>query len=103
MQVFSKTNKNYGLALKGMCKYYEMKLVMLGIDQDRNLIIQFPVFIQPYTQKPLTLYQIETIPVLILDMNKRADSYTWIRIDKPIYCFKFGYLHIYKYRGIKNM
>ena len=38
---------------------------------------------QPYTQKPLTLYQIETIPVLILDMNKNADFYTWIRIDKP--------------------
>ena len=38
---------------------------------------------QPYTQKPLTLYQVETIPVLILDMNERADSYTWIRIDKP--------------------
>ena len=26
---------------------------------------------------------VETIPVPILDMNKRADSYTWIRIDKP--------------------
>ena len=38
---------------------------------------------QPYTQKPLTLYQVETIPVLILDKNKRAGSYTWIRIDKP--------------------
>ena len=63
-----------------MCKYYDMKLVMFGIDQDRNLIIQFPVFVQPNTQEPLTLYQIETVPVLILDMNKRADSYTWIRI-----------------------
>ena len=82
-QVLSKTNKNYGLLIKGMHKYYDMKLVMFGIDQDRNLIIQFPVFVQPYTQKPLTLYQIETVPVLILDMNKRADSYTWIRIDKP--------------------
>ena len=60
-----------------------MKLVMFGIDQDRNLIIQFPVFVQPYTQKPLTLYQVETMPVPILDMNKRADSYTLIRIDKP--------------------
>ena len=38
---------------------------------------------QPYIQKPLILYQIETIPVPILDMNKKADSYTWIRIDKP--------------------
>ena len=83
MQVLSKTNKNYGLVLKRMYKYYDSKLVMFAIDQDRNLIIQFPVFIQPYTQKPLTLYQIEMIPVLILDMNKRADSYTWIRIDKP--------------------
>ena len=83
MQVLSKTNKNYGLVLKGMYKYYDMKLVTFGIDQDRNLIIQFPVFVQPYTQKPLTLYQIETIPVQILDMNKRADAYTWIRTDKP--------------------
>ena len=78
----SKTNKNYGLVIKGMYKYYDMKLVTFGIDQDRNLIIQFPVFVQPYTQKPLTLYQVETIPVPILDMNKRADSCTWIRIDK---------------------
>ena len=81
--VLSKTNKNYDFILKGMYKYYDMKLVMFDIDQDRNLIIQFPVFIQPYTQKPLTLYQIETIPALILDMNKKANSNTWTRIDKP--------------------
>ena len=83
MKVLSKNNKNYGLVLKGMYKYYHIKLVMFGIDQDRNLIIQFPVVIQPYTQKPLTLYQIEMIPVLILDMNEKVDSYAWIRRDKP--------------------
>ena len=66
-----------------MHTYYDMKLMKFGIDQDRNLIIQFLVFIQPYTQKPLTWYRIEMLPVPILDMNKRADSYTWIRIDKP--------------------
>ena len=55
-QVLSKTNKNYGLVIKGKYKYYDMKLVTFGIDQDRNLIIQFPIFVQPYTQKPLTLY-----------------------------------------------
>ena len=82
-QVLLKTNKNYGLVIKGMYKYYDMKLVTFGIDRDRNLIIQFPVFVQPYTQKPLTLYQIETIPVPILDLNEKADLYTWIRIDKP--------------------
>ena len=82
-QVLLKTNNKYGLVIKGMYKYYDMKLVMFGIDQDRNLIIQFPVFVQLFMQKPLTLYQVETIPVLILDINKRADSYTWIRVDKP--------------------
>ena len=82
-QVLSRTNKNYRIVLKGIYKYYDMKLVTFGIDQDRNLTIQFPVFLQPYMQKPLTLYQAETIPVLILDMNEKADSYTWIRIDKP--------------------
>ena len=81
--MLSETNKNYGLVIKRMYKYYDMKLVTFGINQNRNLIIQFPVFVQPYTQKPLTLYQVETIPVLILDLNKRADSYALIRIDKP--------------------
>ena len=49
-QVLFKTNKNYGFVLKGMYKYYDMKLVTFGIDRNRNLIIQFPVFLQPYTQ-----------------------------------------------------
>ena len=48
-QVLLKTNKNYGSVIKGMYKYYEIKLVTFGIDQNRNLIIQFPVFVQPYT------------------------------------------------------
>ena len=92
----SKANKNDGLVIKGMYKYYDIKLVMFGIDQDRNLIMQFPVFVQPHTQKPLTLYQIETIPVLILDMNKRVDSYTWIRIDKPYIALDLDtYISIY--------
>ena len=46
-----------------------MKLVTFGIDTDRNLIIQFPVFVQPYTKQPLILYQIERAPVPIVDKN----------------------------------
>ena len=49
-----------------------MKLVTFGIDKDRNLITQFPVFIQPYTQQPLILYQIETVLVPIIDQNIQA-------------------------------
>ena len=60
-----------------------MKLVTFGIDRDRNLIIKFPVFIQPYTQQPLILYQIETVPVPIVEQNKQADSYTHLQIDRP--------------------
>ena len=60
-----------------------MQLVTFGIDNDMNLLIQFPVFIQPYTQKPLILYQLETVPILILDKLLRAQSYTHLRVKKP--------------------
>ena len=40
-----------------------MKLVTFGIDDQRNLIIQFLVFVQPYTKQHLKLYQMETVPV----------------------------------------
>ena len=68
----AKTNKNYDLVLNRLYLYYDMKLLTFGIDQDENLIIQFPVFVAPYTQARLMLYQIETVPVPILDMNNRA-------------------------------
>ena len=60
-----------------------MQLVTFGIDKDINLIIQFPVFIQPYTQKPLILYQLETVPVPILDKNTKAQLYTDLHVRKP--------------------
>ena len=60
-----------------------MKLVTFGIDTQRNLIVQFPVFVQPYTQKRLVMYQIETVPVPILDENKQVHSYTELKIEKP--------------------
>ena len=46
---------------------YDMKLVIFGIDKDKNLIVQFPVFIKPYTQQPHILYKIGTVPVSIID------------------------------------
>ena len=60
-----------------------MKPVTFGIDNKRNLIVQFPVFVQPYTQKRLIMYQIETVPVPILDENEQAHSYTELKIEKP--------------------
>ena len=60
-----------------------MPLVTFGIDRYMNLIVQFPIFIQPYIQEPLFLYQIETVPVPILDTNTEANSYTHLQVHKP--------------------
>ena len=50
----AKNNKNYDLASNRLYLYYDMKLVIFGIDNDRNLIIHFPVFIETNTQARLT-------------------------------------------------
>ena len=60
------TNPDYTLVLNRLHLYCDMQLITLGIDKDMNLVIQFPGLIQPYTQKPLILYQLETVPVPIL-------------------------------------
>ena len=66
------TNPDYDLVLDRLHLYFDMQLVTFGIDKDMNLIMKFPVFIQPYTQKPLILYQFKTVPVPILDKNTKA-------------------------------
>ena len=66
------TNPDYTLVFDRLHLYYDMQLVTFGIDKDMNLVIQFLVFIQQYTQKPLILYQLEAVPVPILDTNTEA-------------------------------
>ena len=77
------TIPDYALVLDRLHLYYDMQLVTFGIDREMNLVIQFPVFIQPYIQKLLILYQLETVPVPILDTNTQAQSYTHLFINKP--------------------
>ena len=77
------TNTDYTLVLDRLHLYYNMQLVTFGIDKGMNLVAQFPIFIQPYNQKPLIWYQLETVPVPILDKNVEAQSYTHLRIKKP--------------------
>ena len=78
----AKTNQDYELVLNRLYLYYDMKLVMFCIDSQKNLIIQFPVFVQPYMQTKLTLYQIETVPVPILDASNKIQCYTQLKIEK---------------------
>ena len=51
------SNPDYDLVIDRLHLYYNIQLVTFGIDRDKNPIIQFPVFIQPYTQQPLILFQ----------------------------------------------
>ena len=70
----TKSNQNYEIVLNRLYLYYDMKLVTFGVDYQKNLNIQFPVFVQPYTQTKLTLYQVETVPVPILDTSNKVQS-----------------------------
>ena len=79
----AKTNQDYELVLNRLYLYYAMKLVMFGIDYQKNLIIQVPIFVQPYMQTKLTLYQVETVPVPILDASNKIQTYTQLKIEKP--------------------
>ena len=78
----AKSNKDYDLVLTRLYIYYDMKLVTFGIDNQRNLIVQFSVFVQPYTQKRLIMYQIKTVLVPILEKNEQPQSYTELKIEK---------------------
>ena len=77
------TNPDYNLVLDRLHLCYDMQLVTSGIDRDVNLVIQSQVFIQPYTQKPLILYQLDMVPVPILDKNTKAQSYMHLQVRKP--------------------
>ena len=78
-----KTNLDYNLVIDRLHLYYDMELIIFGINKDKNLMIQFSVFIQLYMQQPLILYQIETVPVPVIDQNTQAQSYTHLQINKP--------------------
>ena len=79
----TKSNQVYEIVLNGLYMYYDMKLVTFGIDYQKNLIIQFPVFAQLYMQTKLNLYQVKTVPVPILDTGNKVQSYAQLKIEKP--------------------
>ena len=60
-----------------------MKMVTFAVDQQtHSLIVTFPAFIKNYKQPPLSLYEVETVLVLIIDKNVKANSYSQVRIEK---------------------
>ena len=74
---------DYVLAAKHISHYRDMKMVTFSVDQQaHSLILTLPAFIKNYKQPPLSLYEVETVPVPIIDKNVKADSYSQVRIEK---------------------
>ena len=74
---------DYELAANHNSHYRDMELVTFSVDRiTHSLVVTFPVFIKDYKQPPLSLFEIETVPVPIPDRNKQADSYSQVRIQK---------------------
>ena len=86
------TNPDYTLVLDRLHLYYDMQLVTFGIDKDMNLVIQFLVFIQPYMQRPLILYQLETVPVPVSDENIEAHLHTHLKLRMPYIALNQRYI-----------
>ena len=83
-EMVQKGHPNYALAAEHISHYRDMKLVTFAVDQQtHSLIVTFPVFIQDYQRPPLSLFEIETVPVPIPDENEKADSYSQVQIEKP--------------------
>ena len=60
-----------------------MRLVTFGIDELDRLVVCFPIFVKDFSRESMTLYQIETVPVPIVDENLEANSYSQVLINKP--------------------
>ena len=74
---------DYELAANHISHYRDMELVTFSVDRiTHSLVVTIPVFIKDYKQPPLSLFEIETVPVPIPDRNKQADSYSQVRIQK---------------------
>ena len=74
---------DYVLAAKHISHYRDMKMATFAVDQQaHSLIVTFPAFIKNCKQPPLSLYEVETVPVPILNKNVKANSYSQVRIEK---------------------
>ena len=61
-----------------------MNLVTFVVGRDMHaLVVSFTVLEKDYRKPPLAMFEIETVPVLIPDMNTRANSYTKVSIHRP--------------------
>ena len=83
LKMVQKRHPDYVLAIPQTSSYYDMRLVTFGIDELDRLVVCFPIFVKDFSRESMTLYQIETVPVPIVDDNLEANSYSQVLINKP--------------------
>ena len=82
-EVDKMVKKNYPDYANHISHYRDMELVTFSVDRvTHSLIMTFPVFIKDFKQPPLSLFEIETVQVPIIDKNRQVDSYSRVRIQK---------------------
>ena len=75
LSMIQKRHPDYVLAIPHSSSYYDMRLATFGIDDEDRLVVCFPIFVKDFSREAFTLYQIETVPVPIVDTNLEANSY----------------------------
>ena len=83
LSMIQKRHPDYVLAIPQASSYYDMRLVTFGVDDENRLVVCFPIFVKDYSREAFTLYQIETVPVPIVDTNLEANSYSQAMVNKP--------------------
>ena len=92
-KMVKKNYPDYELAANHISHYRDMELVTFSVDRvTHSLIMTFPVFIKDFKQPPLSLFEIETVPVPIPNKNRQADSYSQVRIQELHSC-RYGLLY----------
>ena len=100
----AKSNKDYDLVLTRLYLYYDMKLVTFGIDNQRNLIVQFPVF-----GFCSTIHSEKTDHVPNWNSTSPYFGWKWTSTlihrtenRKTVYCFKWGNVYNIAFLGTEN-
>ena len=82
-KIVKKNYPDYELATNHISHNRDRELVTFSVDRvTHSLIVTFLVFIKDFKQPPLSLFEIETVPVPIPHKNWQADSYSQVRIHK---------------------
>ena len=91
LQMVQRKNPDYVLMIKHVTEYYDMKMVTFGVNDGEELVVAFAVFIQDHSRQSMTLYELETVKIPIIDTNLAANSYTEVKTSKPYIAFNNDY------------